>query len=87
MFYHILLITNMFQLLLQPSEHILSSLMPNRQISSYNKNYPDDDHKSNRNMLVINNVIKHILYMCICWFYYISLNIKFIFGQEVKSVF
>jgi len=27
------------------------------------------------NMLVINKVKKHIVYMCICWFYYISVNI------------
>jgi hypothetical protein len=34
--------------------------------------YPNCDCKSNGNMLVINNVVKHVLYKCICWFYYIS---------------
>jgi len=32
---------------------------------------PDDDLKSDGNMLVINNMMKHILFICICRFYYI----------------
>jgi len=38
----------------------------------YLQSYLDDDRKSDGNMLVINNVMKHILYIYICWFYYIS---------------
>jgi hypothetical protein len=34
-------------------------------------------------MLIIDNVIKHILYMCIGWVYYISLNIPLKHGCAV----
>jgi len=30
------------------------------------QSYPDDDRRSEGNMLVINNVMKHILYIYIC---------------------
>jgi hypothetical protein len=37
-------------------------------------------------MLVIHNVVKHILYICICWFYNISLNIyiKYVDMEHIK---
>ena len=35
--------------------------------------YPDDDRKSDGNMLVINNMWWNIfLYIYICWFHYVS---------------
>jgi len=36
--------------------------------------YLDDGRKSDQNELVINNVIKHILYMCKSWYCYTSLQ-------------
>jgi len=34
--------------------------------------YPEEDRRSDGNMLVINNVLKHISYIYICWIYYVS---------------
>jgi hypothetical protein len=36
--------------------------------------YTDVGHKSDQNGLVINNVIKRIIYMCQCWCCYTSLQ-------------
>jgi len=46
--------------------------------------YPDDDSKSHQNMLVIKNVIKHVLYMCICWFYCL-INVYTVYSDGVPT--
>ena len=40
------------------------------------ESYPDDNSKIDRNILVIRStyVMKHTVYMCICWVCYMSVN-------------
>jgi hypothetical protein len=46
--------------------------------------YPVDGHQSDRNMwqLIVCDVIKHILYVCICWFAYTSVNTPLMHDME-----
>ena len=44
------------------------------------------DSQSDQNMLVINNMWQNILYMRICAFYYIILNIPLMHGYVIYEV-
>jgi len=41
--------------------------------------------KSDLNMLVTNNMITYVLYVCICWFFCISLNINYVPYIRINS--